>query len=71
MRGTGHFERRNVESLTTRVREKAIVRNVRRGRPKKSGEKTMKDDMKKRNLRPEDAKDREKWRHCWRTGRCR
>ena len=56
----------NVESLTRRVREKIIVGNMRKGRPKKTWEETVIDDMRNRNLTIEDANGREKWRR-----RCR
>ena len=50
-----HLERVNVGRLIRRIREKTIVENVRRGRPKKTGEETVKDGMKRRNLTLEDA----------------
>ena len=66
LRWLGHVERMNGETLTSRVREMTVVGNIRRGRPKKTWEETVKDDMRKRNLTIEDAHDRVKWRSCCR-----
>ena len=55
----GHLEQMNRKSLTRRVQEKTIVGNGRRGRPKKTWMNMVKNDMKKRNLTLEDARDKE------------
>ena len=52
----------NVKNETRCVREKTIVGNVRREKPKKRWEESVKDDPKKRNLTFGDAKDRDEWR---------
>ena len=62
----GHIERMNGESVISRVREMTIMGNMRRGRPKKTWEETVKADMRERNLMIEDAHDRVKWRSCCR-----
>ena len=66
LRWLEHVERMNGESFTCRVRELTIAGNTRRGRPKKTWEETVKDDMRKRNLTIKDAHDRVKLRSCCR-----
>ena len=44
----------------------AILRNTQRGRPKKTLDETVKDDMRNRNLIIENAHVRVKWRCCCR-----
>ena len=65
LRWLGHLERMNPEDLVRRVRKENIVGRKKRGRPKKSWEDVVKEDMVKRNLKVEDAQMWEKWkRRC-------
>ena len=41
-----------------------IVGNVMEGRPKKTGEETIKDHMKRRNMKLKDAQEKNKWKCC-------
>ncbi|XP_076799906.1 uncharacterized protein LOC143445001 [Clavelina lepadiformis] len=66
LRWLEHIERMNEESLTRIVQHKMIEGKVKRGIPKKTREETVKDDMRRRGLKIEDAIDRGKWRR-----RCR
>ena len=50
LRWLGHIERMNRESLISRVREMTIMGNMRRGRPKKTWEETVKTDMREREI---------------------
>ena len=66
LRWLGHLERMDAGNLTRRVREERVVGKARRGRPKKTWEETVKDDMRRRDLQLEDAQKRGHWRR-----RCR
>ena len=46
LRWLGHLERMNMKSLRRKVREKTIMKYVKRGRPKETWD-TVKDDMKR------------------------
>ena len=50
------------ESVTRRVQHKMIEGKVKSGRPKKTWEEKVKDDMRRKSLKIEDAIDRGKWR---------
>jgi len=52
--------------LVKRVKEKRVPGQIKRGRPKKSWDEVVKEDMKKRGLCINDAQDRNKWRRCCR-----
>ena len=62
LRWFGHLKRMKRMNLTRRVREENVGGRLKRGRPKKSWEDTLKDDMKRRDLRTDDAQDRGRWR---------
>jgi len=47
-------------------KNKRVSGQMKRGRPKKSWDEVMKEDIKKRSLRINDAQDRDKWRRCCR-----
>ena len=64
LRWLGHVERMNEENVIRKVREKIIPGKTKRGRPKKTWDEIVKEDMRRRNLRIEDAKDRVKWKRC-------
>jgi len=49
-----------------RVREERVPGLIKRGRPKKSWDEVVKEDMKKKGLYIHDAQDRNKWRRCCR-----
>ena len=66
LRWFGHLERMDVMNLTRRVREETVGGRMKRGRPKKTWEEILKDDMRRRDLRIDDALDRGRWRR-----RCR
>jgi len=64
--GSGHLERIDDTNLVKRVREGRVPGHMKSGRPKKSLDEMVKDDMKKRGLCINDAQDRNKWKRCCR-----
>jgi len=57
----GHVQRRNNEEDIRYVTELKILGKRKRGRPKQRWMDTIRDDMKRWGLKPEDAEDRERW----------
>jgi len=53
-------------TLVKTVREERVPGHIKRGRPKKSWDEVVKEDMKKRGLYINDALERNKWRRCCR-----
>jgi hypothetical protein len=67
LRWFGHVERMEQSKLTRRVRDTVIEGDKKRGRPKKTWNETVKEDLKKKGLRVEDdTQDRTTWRQCCR-----
>jgi len=64
-RWLGHLERMDETNLVRRVREERVPGHMKRGRPKKSWDEVVKEDM-NRGLCINDAQDRDKWRRCCR-----
>jgi len=62
----GHLERMDETNLLKRIREERVPSRIRRGRPKKSWDEVVKEEMKKRGLCINDVQDRNKWRRCCR-----
>jgi len=66
LRWLGHLERMDETNLVKKVREERDPGHVKRGRPKKSWDEVVKEDIKKRGLCINDAQDRNKRRRCCR-----
>jgi len=60
LRWLGQLERMDETNLVKRVREERIPGHIKRGRPKKSWNEVVKEDMQKRGLCINDAQDRNK-----------
>jgi len=67
LRWLGHLDRMDETHLIKLVREERVPKHMKRGKPKKSWDEVVKEDIKKRGLCVNNAQDRNKWvRCCWR-----
>ena len=64
LRWLGHLERMSKTNLIRKIRDERVPGNMKRGRPKKTWDEVVKEDMMKRGLSINDAQDRNKWRRC-------
>jgi len=62
----GHLDKMDETNLVKRVREERVSEHMKRGRPKKSWDEVVKEDMKKRGLCVNNVQDRNKCRQCCR-----
>ena len=63
----GHVQRRDANNVTRRVMELAIPSTRRRGRPKKTWQQQVKEDMAGMGVTQDEALDRKEWREKGRT----
>jgi hypothetical protein len=64
LRWFGHLERKDEADWVSKCREVKVVGKGVRGRPRKTWNECVNKDLKDLQLKPEWAKDREKWRGC-------
>jgi len=62
LRWLGHLERMSKANLIRKIRDERIPSNMKIGRPKKTWDEVVKEDIIKRGLSINDAEDRNKWR---------
>ena len=62
LRWFGHVERRDRDSWLQKVRRMEVAGKARRGRPRKTWEQVISDDLRAKGIRRELAQNRAEWR---------